>query len=150
MMKPSRPGSSLVMRVGFMVTTLRQSNNPPSEKDPCHQVQKKVRLVKSNVKSMIVTFFDIKGIVHKEFVPTGQNVNSGFYCDILWGNCVNMREDVAPNFGENRPGCFTMTMPSLALPSSPSSSWQKTKCLSSLTRHTPLIWYPVTSSYFQK
>jgi hypothetical protein len=32
---------------------------------------------------MIIAFFDIKGIVHKEFVPTGQTVNSGFYCDVL-------------------------------------------------------------------
>jgi hypothetical protein len=32
---------------------------------------------------MIITSFDIKGIVHKEFVPAGQAVNSGFYCDFL-------------------------------------------------------------------
>jgi len=32
---------------------------------------------------MIITFFDIKGIVDKEFVPTGQNVNSGFYREVL-------------------------------------------------------------------
>jgi len=32
---------------------------------------------------MIITFFDIKGIVHKEFVPKGQTVNSGFYCEVL-------------------------------------------------------------------
>jgi len=32
---------------------------------------------------MIVTFFDIKGTVHKEFAPTGQTVNSGFYCEVL-------------------------------------------------------------------
>ena len=32
---------------------------------------------------MSITFFDIKGIVHKEFVPTGQNVNCGLYCDLL-------------------------------------------------------------------
>jgi len=44
---------------------------------------KKARQLKSNVKSMIITFFDVKGIVHKEFVPTGQTVNSRFYCDIL-------------------------------------------------------------------
>jgi hypothetical protein len=40
-------------------------------------------------------------------------------------------EDVTPNFGENRPACFTMTTPRLTLPSSPSSSWRKTKWLSS-------------------
>jgi len=39
--------------------------------------------VKSNRKSMIITFFDIKGFVHKEFVPTGQTVNSGFYYEVL-------------------------------------------------------------------
>jgi len=32
---------------------------------------------------MIITFFDIKGILHKEFVPTGRTVNSGFYCEVL-------------------------------------------------------------------
>jgi len=63
--------------------------------------------VKNNVRSIIITLFDVKGIVHKEFVPTSQNVNSGFYCDFC-GDCVKTREDVAPDFGENRPGCFTM------------------------------------------
>jgi hypothetical protein len=28
-------------------------------------------------------FFDTKGIVHKEFVLTGQTVNSAYYCDVL-------------------------------------------------------------------
>jgi hypothetical protein len=36
------------------------------------------------------------------------------------------------------------------LPSSPSSFWRKTKWLSFPTHRTPLIWCPVTSSYFQK
>jgi len=40
---------------------------------------------------MIITFFDVKGIVHKEFVPTGQNVNSGFYCEVLWWPHENVR-----------------------------------------------------------
>ena len=44
---------------------------------------KKARQVKCNLKSVIITFFDIKGFVHKEFVPTGQSVNSGFYCEVL-------------------------------------------------------------------
>ena len=82
MMKPSCPGSSLVMSAGFTITTLRQSDNPPSGKAPRHQDQKKARRVESNLKSMI-TFFDIKGTVHKEFIPRGQTVNSGFYCEVL-------------------------------------------------------------------
>jgi hypothetical protein len=36
------------------------------------------------------------------------------------------------------------------LPSLPSSFWRKTKWLSFHTHLTPLIWHPVTSSYFQK
>jgi hypothetical protein len=40
---------------------------------------------------MIITFFDVKGIVHKEFGPTGQTVNSGFYCDVLWRMRENLR-----------------------------------------------------------
>jgi hypothetical protein len=40
--------------------------------------------------------------------------------------CVRTCKDVAPNFGENRPGCFTMTTPHLTLLSSPSSFWRNT------------------------
>jgi histone-lysine N-methyltransferase SETMAR len=28
-------------------------------------------------------FFDVKGIVHREFVPPNSMVNSDFYCDVL-------------------------------------------------------------------
>jgi hypothetical protein len=41
------------------------------------------RQVKSKVKSMLIIFFDIKGIDHKEFVLAGQTVNSTYCCDIL-------------------------------------------------------------------
>jgi hypothetical protein len=49
---------------------------------------KKVRQVKSKVKSMLIIFIDIK--VHKEFVLAGQTVNSAYYCDVLW----RLHEDV--------------------------------------------------------
>ena len=45
---------------------------------------------------------------------------------------------------------FTMITPRLTLPSSPTSFWWKTIWLSSPIQHTPLIWHPMTSSYFQK
>ena len=38
-------------------------------------------------------------------------------------------EDIVPNFGENRPGFFTMTTHRLTLPSSPTGFWRKTKLL---------------------
>jgi hypothetical protein len=47
------------------------------------------------------------------------------------GDCVEMREDVAPNLRENTSDCFTMTTSRLTLPSSPSSFWRNKKWLSS-------------------
>jgi histone-lysine N-methyltransferase SETMAR len=38
---------------------------------------------RSRVKTMIIVFFDSRGIVHKEFVPPGQTVNHGFYKEVL-------------------------------------------------------------------
>jgi hypothetical protein len=51
----------------------------PNSKRP-----KNVRHVKSKVKSIFIVFFDIKGIVHKGFIPEGKTVNSAYYCDISW------------------------------------------------------------------
>jgi hypothetical protein len=42
-------------------------------------------------------------------------------------------EDIVPSFGENGPGCFTMTTYRLTLPSLPTSFSRKTKLLSSPT-----------------
>jgi len=32
---------------------------------------------------MLIIFFDIQGIVHKEFAPSGQTINGKFYCEVL-------------------------------------------------------------------
>jgi len=51
---------------------------------------KKTRQVRSNIKSMLICFFDHKGIVHKEHVPPGQTVNVAFYVEVL----KRLRENV--------------------------------------------------------
>ena len=52
--------------------TKQQSSEWKSSNSP-HP--KKTRRVKSNVKTMLISFFDANGIVHSEFVPNGQTVN---------------------------------------------------------------------------
>jgi len=44
---------------------------------------KKARMSRSKVKTIIIVFFDSRGIVHKEFVPPGLKVNHAFYKDVL-------------------------------------------------------------------
>jgi len=41
-------------------------------------------------KSMLIVFFDIRGIVHHEFAPQGQTMNAGFYRNVL----CRLREDI--------------------------------------------------------
>ncbi|UYV78563.1 hypothetical protein LAZ67_16002005 [Cordylochernes scorpioides] len=58
----------------------RQSCAWHKKSSPRH---KKARMSKSRIKTMIIVFFDIRGIVHCEFVPQGQTVNSAFYLEVL-------------------------------------------------------------------
>nr|CAH7720056.1 unnamed protein product [Callosobruchus chinensis] len=43
----------------------------------------KARMSKSKVKSLLIAFFDINGVVHHEYVPAGQTVNGKFYIEVL-------------------------------------------------------------------
>ena len=52
-------------------------------KTPTSPRPKKTRQVRSNVKTMLIVFFDVRGIVHREFVPPGQTVNQEFYLEVL-------------------------------------------------------------------
>ena len=44
---------------------------------------KKLRFQKSRVKTMLIVFFDTEGVIHWEFDPEGQKVNSEFYVGVL-------------------------------------------------------------------
>ncbi len=37
----------------------------------------------SNIKTMVIVFFDIQGVVHQGYVPWGQTVNTEYYMEVL-------------------------------------------------------------------
>jgi hypothetical protein len=59
--------------------------------DPEAKQQFSQRKMKSKAKSMLIIFFDIKGIIYKEFNLVGQTVNSIYYCDVLWQLCEDVQ-----------------------------------------------------------
>lgn len=44
---------------------------------------KKPRRSRSKVKVMLTVFFDYRGVVHSEFLPTGQSVNKQYYLSVM-------------------------------------------------------------------
>jgi hypothetical protein len=70
---------------------------------------KKARKVKTEVKSMLIIFFGIKGIAYKEVVQASHAANSTYYCDVL----RRLRENVRRlrNSGDKRTVCWITTLP---------------------------------------
>jgi hypothetical protein len=67
-------------------------------KQPTSPKPKKTHMSKSQIKTMLITFFHIKGIVHCEFIPQGQTVNQTNYEEIFkW--FVNLCIEKGLNFG---------------------------------------------------
>ena len=44
---------------------------------------KESKNVQIKIKNMLICFFDCQGVVHKEFVPSGQTVNKQYYREFL-------------------------------------------------------------------
>jgi len=67
----------------------------------CITTSGKARRSKSEIKSMLICFFDSQGIVHTEFVPQGQTVNQFYDCEILERlrkRAVRVRPSIANNW----------------------------------------------------
>jgi len=65
---------------GYDPETKQQSSQWKTPQSPR---PKKARQVKSNIKTMLICFFDIRGVVHTEFVPQGHTVNQELYLGVL-------------------------------------------------------------------
>jgi hypothetical protein len=50
---------------------------------------------------MLITFFVKQGVIHKEFVPEGQIVNSAFYVEVI-GGLLKLISRVSPQFRAER------------------------------------------------
>ena len=80
---------------GFLNSTLTGNESWMFEYDPESKRQssewhtnsspkpKKACMSKSRIKTMLIVFFDVRGIVHFEFVPQGQTVNAACYLEVL-------------------------------------------------------------------
>jgi len=66
---------------GYNPDKKQQSGPWKMPSSPCPK--KKSHQVKSNIKTMLICFFDAKGIVHSEIVPPSQTVNQIFYLEVL-------------------------------------------------------------------
>jgi len=62
---------------------------------------KKLHWSKSRVKTMLLTFFDVRGIIHYEFVPTGQTVTQVYYLEVLERLCEKVRRKRPELFANN-------------------------------------------------
>jgi len=106
---------------------------------------KKARQVKSNIKTTLIVFFDTDGLVHHEFIPTGQTVNKEFYKTVL----QRLRDSVRrhrPESGALATGSCTMTTPLPTGLSPQMNFWWNTIFRCSHNLPTPMTLLHMTSS----
>lgn len=107
-----------MMRLGYFSMTRKPVNKKGCERPT------KAKMSKSQLKAMLIVFSDIKGIIHREYVPTDQTVTGKFYAGVL----ERFRARVLSGYDPNSPrmaGSCTMTMHWLIRRSLCMSFWRK-------------------------
>ncbi|UYV61578.1 hypothetical protein LAZ67_1005355 [Cordylochernes scorpioides] len=82
--------------------TKRQSAEWKSKNSP---QAKKTRKVPSKIKTMLITFFDSRGIIHKEFVPAGQTITGEYYLNVLKRLIARIRR-IRPEYRDENSWCL--------------------------------------------
>jgi len=77
------PRSSQVMNHGAIDTILKLSNNQASRRLQSHLSLKKLVRWGQTLRTMLIYFFEVREIVHSEFVPADQTDNQAFYQKVL-------------------------------------------------------------------
>jgi hypothetical protein len=97
------------MKRGVFNTTRKQNDRACSGKNRIHLGRKKARMPRLQVKTMLVCFFDHKGIVHHEFIAQGHSKSKVLFgsADKVTGICS---EEKTLDSGLIS-GFSTMTMP---------------------------------------
>lgn len=91
------------MSHSVMIMTLRQ-NKWKTQMSP--RPQKIARQVKSHIKTMLIClFFNIRGVLHAEFVPPGQTVNQAFYLEVLKRLYNSVRQKIPDLWGTKYCSC---------------------------------------------
>ena len=112
-----------------------------SPSDRALSVQAKMSM--SKVKVMLIAFSDVRGIVHKEFLPQGQTINQHIYKDILRRLMRSVCEKRQELWDEKSWVLYHDNAPS----HNALSTWEflvKITLLLWINLLTPLIWLPVT------
>jgi hypothetical protein len=108
---------------------------------------KRACMPKSKIMTMLITFFNIKAVVHFEFIPQGQSTKL-IMCK-YWNGYMKMCIQKGLNFGPMI-GFSIMTMLQLTRHSLSGSLWPKNLLLKWNTHSIPLIRLWMTSGCFQK
>jgi hypothetical protein len=101
---------------------------------------KRAHLLK--MKTMLITFFNIKGIIHFEFLPQGQTFNEAYYVEIL----KQLHDALCSKWPEPWHISWILHHDNASAHRTLSSSlWTRSRLLKWNTHPLPLIWLWMTS-----